>query len=74
MTTTSAAPTRGGIRVTTILRADDVVDDEVLHPGAVVWLAEPHLDHPERDRFDDAARRAAMARHPAGRARHLRAV
>lgn len=62
-----------GIRAATVLRATDVVDDETLAPGMVVWLAEPHLAPPELDRFHDAARTAAMRVHPAGRV-HLRAV
>ncbi len=70
--TLTTVPT--GIRPSTVLRPDDVVDDEVLHPGAVVWLAEPQLAEHERDQFRAAARQAAMARHPAGRARHLRLV
>lgn len=71
MTTNSTA---NGIRVTTLLRPADVVDDATLHPGAVVWLAEPRLGTPEREQFAMAAREAAMARHPAGHRRHLRAV
>ncbi|MBY5162166.1 hypothetical protein [Salsipaludibacter albus] len=63
-----------GLRTTRVLHPSEVVHDEVLHPGAVVWLAEPWLHDGELDRFDTAARTAAMARHPAGRARHLRAV
>lgn len=50
-----------------VLEPGDVVDDESLHPGAVVWLAEPRLDTDERDQFRDAARHAAMRRHPSAR-------
>jgi len=64
----------GGIRTSHVLAADDVVDDEVLHPGAVVWLADPPLAPEESNRFREAATRAAMAVHPAGRGRHLRLV
>lgn len=70
--TTVAHPV--GLRATTIMGATDVVDDETLHPGVVVWLAEPRLAADELDRFHQSARRAAMRRHPAGRARHLRAL
>ncbi len=70
--TTVAHPV--GLRAATVLRATEVVDDETLHPGVVVWLAEPRLAADELDRFHESARRAAMRRHPAGRARHLRAL
>ena len=63
-----------GIRTSRLLRPADVVHDEVLHPGAVVWLAEPPLTQSETRRFREAAARAAMVHHPAGRARHLRVV
>ncbi len=61
-----------GLRPTRVLHPLEVVDDESLNPGAIVWMAEPWLEDTELDRFDQAARAAAMARHPAGRARHLR--
>lgn len=64
----------GGIRRAHVLEPGDVVHDEVLHPGAVVWLAQPPLAPHESRRFREAATRAAMAVHPAGRARHLRVV
>lgn len=75
----SASPAIGprtahGLRTTPVLHPSQVVDDEVLHPGAVVWLTEPWLADSELDRFQRAARRAAMALHPAGRARHLRVI
>ncbi len=63
-----------GIRTSHVLHPADVVDDEVLHPGAVVLQAEPPLAPSETRRFREAATRAAMVHHPAGRARHLRLV
>lgn len=73
-TSTLAPQFPRGVRTSHVLEPDDVVDDEVLHPGAVVWLADPPLAPDEADRFRAAATRAAMAQHPAGRARHLRLV
>ncbi len=71
---TRARRVPAGIRRSNVLGPGDVVHDEVLHPGAVVWLAEPPLSPHESNRFLEAATRAAMAAHPAGRARHLRVV
>ncbi len=36
-------------RQTLVLRAEDVVDDDTLHPGTIVWLAEPALRADELD-------------------------
>lgn len=60
---------RRGLQVTDVLEPRDVVDDEVLHPGSLVWLGTPRLGAEERARFRRAARAAAMALHPAGRTR-----
>lgn len=37
-------------RRTVVLQADDVVDDDTLHPGAIVWLGEPALRADELER------------------------
>lgn len=42
-------------RRTVVLHEDDVVDDETLHPGAVVWLGEPPLRPDELARFEFVA-------------------
>lgn len=39
-------------RRTLVLRAEDVVDDHTLHPGTIVWLAEPAL---RADELEDGA-------------------
>lgn len=39
-------------RRTPVLRRDQVVDDESLHPGSVVWLGEPALQPDELARYD----------------------
>lgn len=44
-------------RRTTVLGPDQVVDDEVLHPGAVVWLVAAKLTAIERARFEATRRR-----------------
>lgn len=40
-----------------MLRRDQVVDDDSLHPGAVVWLGEPALQPDELARYDRPADR-----------------
>lgn len=44
-------------RRTAVMRAEEVVNDETLHPGAVVWLGSPRLTAIEQARFDVARRR-----------------
>lgn len=50
-----------------VLDARDVQDDDAIHTGVVVWLSGQRLDARERQHFDDAARTAAMRRHPSTR-------
>ena len=64
---------RRGLHVTDVLEPQDLVDDQVLRPGSLVWLSLPRLRDRELDLFRQAARIAATALHPAGSAR-LRVV
>lgn len=38
-------------RPTVVLCGDEVVDDDTLHPGTVVWLGEPALRPDELERY-----------------------
>lgn len=73
MTSATPYPSRTRRRRATVLAPGDVVDDETLHPGVVVWLGEPHLDEVERRRYEQV-RRAAMRLHPSARPATLRVV
>ncbi len=54
---------------TRVVGGDDVVDDETLHPGSVVWLGKPALCAAELARFDPAPDRSRGIEvpHSAGR-------
>lgn len=55
------------VRPTHVLHADEVADDETLHPGAVVWLPDEPLADDELARFD-------RGRTGVPRRRHLRII